>query len=426
MTRSRPTRALGCALFLATVAGCASAEGPRSMEGSPPGRPSAPAQAAPAAPSQSFAQWRQGFRGKALAQGIGASVFDTAFEGVSPNAQVMKLDAYQPEFSKPIWEYLDSAVSDQRVETGRQMRAAKGPLLDRIEQRFGVDREIVLAIWGLESAFGVNYGDIPVIESLATLAWEGRRQDFAEEQLLAALRILQAGDVTPRRMVGSWAGAMGHTQFIPTSFEQYAVDLAGDGKRDLWSEDAADALASTANYLSRFGWRMGEPTAVEVRLPQGFDFAQADPSIRRPASEWAAMGVTGFGGGALPAAAEVAIIAPAGARGPAFAAYPNFRTIMRYNNATSYALAASLLAQRIEGGAGIRGEWPRGDRPLSRTERIEMQERLTRMGYDTQGVDGIIGPNSRDAIRNFQQARGITPDGYDSMALLEALRRAGG
>ncbi|MFO7854200.1 MAG: lytic murein transglycosylase [Paracoccaceae bacterium] len=351
---------------------------------------------------------------------------DEASAGVGVNARVLELDAYQPEFVRPIWDYLDSAVSETRVETGRRLLDEKASLLARIEARHGVDREVLLAVWGLESAYGFNYGDIPVIESLATLAHEGRRRDFAEEQLIAALRILQSGDVTPDRMVGSWAGAMGHTQFIPTSLAAYAVDFDGDGRRDLWAPDAADALASTANYLARFGWEQDAPTAIEVRLPDGFDHALADAAIRRDPAVWREMGVTRADGRALPEGGEVAILAPAGAAGPAFAAYPNFRAILRYNNATSYGLAVSLLSARIAGAGPLIGDWPRGDRPLSRAETEEMQRRLTALGHDTGGTDGIVGPMTRAAIRGFQDARGLTPDGYASADLLERLRAAGG
>jgi membrane-bound lytic murein transglycosylase B len=288
-----------------------------------------------------------------------------------------------------------------------------------------VDSEAVLAVWGLESSFGGNFGSMSVIRSMATLAYEGRRKKFAEDELLAALRILEAGDITPERLVGSWAGAMGHTQFIPSSFLAYAVDFTGDGRRDLWAPDAIDALASTANYLSRFGWDRGVPPVVEVSLPAGFDYAQADQSIRKPVAEWQALGVRALDG-QLPGGAEVSILLPAGARGPAFAAYPNFRTIKRYNNSTSYALAVAKLADRIRGGPAIRASWPRGDRPLSRTEKQELQSRLTALGFDTKGVDGIIGPNSRTAVRQFQKARGLVPDGYVSADLLQAVRSAGG
>lgn len=413
------------ALALLLAAGQAAADTSQA----PPERPGAASTGMeaptprPGSPAE-FRAWIRDFRDKALAAGIRREIFDAAFEGVSVNARVLELDAYQPEFVRPIWEYLDSAVSEARVAIGREKLAEKRELLAQIESRHGVDREIVLAIWGLESAFGAEYGDIPVVESLATLAFEGRRADFAEEQLLSALRILQAGDVSPERMVGSWAGAMGHTQFIPTSFEAYAVDFQGDGRRDLWSADAADALASTANYLSRFGWELDEPWGLEVRLPQGFDYRLADQAEHRPAARWNELGVRGRDGAPLPAGEEVSVITPAGAQGPAFAVYPNFRVIRRYNNATSYALAAGLLADRIAGRPGVQAGWPRDDRPLSRTEREEMQRRLTALGFDTQGVDGVIGPDSRAAIRDFQSAQGMTPDGYASASLLRALRRA--
>ncbi|MEM6423508.1 MAG: lytic murein transglycosylase, partial [Pseudomonadota bacterium] len=253
------------------------------------------------------------------------------------------------------------------------------------------------------------------------LAHDGRRRPFAEDQLLAALAILEAGDIAAPRMVGSWAGAMGHTQFIPTSFVDYAVDHDGDGRRNVWAPDAADALASTANYLARFGWDFGAPAAIEVRLPAGFDYALADTDAR-PAAAWAGLGVRPIQGGSLPAGDTVRILLPAGAAGPAFAIYPNFRVIRRYNNATSYALAVSHLGDRIRGGPPFTAGWPRGDRALSRNETRELQERLTARGFDTRGADGIIGPNTRSAVRAFQAAQGLTPDGYVSGSLLETLR----
>lgn len=373
----------------------------------------------------SFAQWRDRFRVKALASGISAATFDRAFRGVQLNRKVVELDNRQPEFSRAIWEYLDSAVSSTRVANGREKARAMSSALRSIQSKYRVDFPAVLAVWGLESGYGANFGSIKVIESLATLAYDGRRKDFGEEQLLAALKILQAGDITPERMVGSWAGAMGHTQFIPTSFLRFAVDHTGDGRRDIWAPDAVDALASTANYLAHFGWAFGAPAAVEVKLPGGFDYALASQSIRKSISEWRAIGIQAVSGGLIESEG-VSIIVPGGARGPAFAVYPNFRVIKRYNNATSYALAVARLAARIAGDGPIKGTWPRDDRALSRSEKQELQKRLTAMGYDTQGVDGIIGPNSRDAVRAFQKARGLVPDGYVSGRVLQAVRAAGG
>jgi membrane-bound lytic murein transglycosylase B len=352
----------------ATAMLCAACAASSPTGPAPQARPSAeaPAEASSARPAIGFAEWREEFRGRARREGVADTVFDDAFAGVTPNQRVLELDGRQAEFVRPIWEYLDSAVSETRVANGRAEAARKAELLRGIEQRFGVEGEVALAIWGIESAYGANYGDIPVIESLATLAWEGRRRDFAEQQLLAALRILQAGDITPDRMVGSWAGAMGHTQFIPTSFEAYAVDFTGDGRRDLWSADAADALASAANYLARFGWRLGQPWGLQVRLPAGFDYALADERPR-PVSLWRAQGVTLADGAALPDHGEAAILLPAGAQGPAFATFANFNVIKRYNNATSYALAVGRLSDRIAGDGPLAAEWPRDQRPLSRT-----------------------------------------------------------
>ena len=262
-----------------------------------------------------------------------------------------------------------------------------------------------------------------MIESLATLAYDGRRRAFAEEQLIAALKILAAGDVAPEAMKGSWAGAMGHTQFIPTSYLDYAVDFDQDGRRNVWADEPTDALASAAHYLERFGWRPGAPAAVEVRLPDGFDFAAANPAIRQSATGWQTLGVAAVGG-SLPQGDDVAILVPAGARGPAFAVYPNFRVIQRYNNSTAYALAVSHLADRITGKGAIVQPWPRDDRTLSRTEKTELQERLTALGYSTGGADGIVGPNTLRAVRRFQSARGLVPDGYVSGDLLDAVRTA--
>lgn len=415
-----------CALAL--LGGCASAEGPETMSITPEAKPAQRAAEArvDAADQAGFAAWRDRFRARARAAGIADPIFDAAFAGVRMNARVLELDAYQAEFARPIWEYLDRAVSDTRVAKGREELILKTDILRQIEERYGVDRQVVLAIWGLESAYGANYGDIPVIESLATLAYHGRRAAWAEEQLIEALKIIQSGDIQVARMVGSWAGAMGHTQFIPTSYQAYAVDFAGDGRRDIWSADAVDALASTANYLSRFGWRKGEPWGVEAKVPAGFDYALADGSTRRAVAFWRDRGVTAANGAPLPDHGEAAIVAPAGARGPAFAIFHNFGVIKRYNNATSYALAVGHLGDRIKGGGPFAGAWPRGDRPLSRNEQIEMQTLLTRLGFDTGGTDGIIGPNSRDAIRGFQRAQGQPQDGYASAALLTALRRAAG
>jgi len=373
-----------------------------------------------------FRAWRADFRRRTRAAGISARVFDRAFAGVGVNRTVLKRDRYQPEFSRPLWDYLDSAVSEARIATGRAKARAHRRLLQEIEAKYGVDHPVLVAIWGLESAYGRILGDIPVIESLATLAHDGRRRAWAEEQLIAALEILAAGDVTPRKMLGSWAGAMGHTQFIPTSYRDHAVDQTGDGRRDIWSDDPADALASTANYLATAGWRTGAPAAIAVALPANFDYALADPAVRRPVRAWRELGIAAKSGAELPSGEATRILAPAGARGAAFLLYPNFDAIRRYNNATSYALAVTLLAQHIDAEAAHRVAladlvWPRSERALSNSEKRELQRRLTALGFDTQGTDGIVGPNTRSAVRAYQKAVGLTPDGYVSAELLERL-----
>ena len=294
--------------------------------------------------------------------------------------------------------------------------------MDRIEARFGVDQEVVVAIWGLESAYGTFMGDRSLIGSLATLASDGRRPAFFEDQLIAALRILQAGDVTADRMTGSWAGAMGHTQFMPTSYLTHAVDFTGDGRRDIWGEDPADALASTAAYLAHFGWTKGMPLGLEVTLPQAFDYTQSGERVKKSVAEWQASGVRTATGGDLPDHGAASVLLPAGHRGAAFLIFANFRVIERYNTADAYVIAVGHLADRIAGGPPIKALWPREDRVLLATERTELQARLTSAGFDTQGVDGRIGPNTIAAVRAFQRARGLVPDGYPGLDILSRLR----
>ncbi len=369
-----------------------------------------------------FDRWIAGFRKRALAQGIRAQVFDAAFRGVQYDTEVIEKDRNQTEFTKQIWEYLDIVASEERIRNGRAALRQNRKLLAEIEVRYGVEAEVVAAVWGLESAYGTRRGDTPVIGALATLAFDGRRGKFFEDQLVAALRILQSGDVDPKHMTGSWAGAMGHTQFIPTSYLAYAQDFRGDGKRDIWSDDPTDALASTAAYLAHYGWTMGQPWGVEVVLPRGFDYAQAGTRIRKSPGEWAALGVRDVAGRPVPDYGRASILLPAGARGAAFMIFDNFKVISRYNAADAYVIGVGHLADRIAGGGPLRADWPRDDRFLAFAERKEMQERLTRAGYDTGGADGIIGPNTIAAIRAFQRAQGMVPDGYASYEILRRLR----
>lgn len=369
-----------------------------------------------------FGRWIEGFRSRAIARGISPGTLDAAFRGIEYNSSVIEKDRNQSEFTKAIWDYLDSAVSDTRIADGRAALDSHIELLDRIEAAFGVDREVVVAIWGLESSYGANRGNTPLIESLATLAYDGRRGDFFEAQLLAALEIVQSGAVAPDRMTGSWAGAMGHTQFIPTSYLSFAVDFTGDGRSDIWSDDPTDALASTAAYLARSGWRKDAPWGVEVVLPDGFDFGLTGERVKKSAAEWAALGVRDVAGGMVGDHGPASILLPAGARGAAFMIFPNFHVIETYNTADAYVIAVGHLADRIAGGPPIRAAWPREDRALLAAERRELQERLTRAGFDTGGVDGLIGPRTIAAVRAFQRASGLVPDGYASLEILRRLR----
>lgn len=370
----------------------------------------------------SFKRWIDGFRARARASGISESVFNAAFEGVRYNTDVIRRDRNQSEFTKQIWEYLDSAASDTRVKNGRAAYRENKSTLDRIEARFGVEAEVVAAVWGLESAYGKYRGSEPIIEALATLAFDGRRGRFFEQQLIAALKIIQAGDVPPNRMTGSWAGAMGHTQFIPTSYLDYAVDFTGDGKRDIWSDDPTDALASTAAYLKRFGWTKGQPWGVEVELPRGFDYSQTGERVKKSPTQWAAMGVRDTNGRKVPDHGRASILLPAGAQGAAFMIFDNFHVIERYNSADAYVIGVGHLSDRIRGEGPIRAKWPRDDRNLRFAEKKEMQRLLTARGFNTEGVDGIIGPNTIQAIRRFQSTQGLVPDGYASYDVLRRLR----
>ncbi|MEB0044513.1 MULTISPECIES: lytic murein transglycosylase [unclassified Pseudomonas] len=375
-------------------------------------------------PTQTFAEWQAGFRKDALAAGIRADVFDRAFANVSVDMSVIRADRSQPEFSRPVWEYLDGALSPLRVRKGQALISQYSDVLQSIEQRYGVDRQALVAVWGMESNFGQFQGTKSVINSLATLAYEGRRPAFAHAQLIAALQILQHGDIEPEKMLGSWAGAMGQTQFIPTTYNTHAVDFDGKGRRDIWGSPT-DALASTAHYLQSSGWQKGQPWGFEVQLASGFNYSLADGAIRKSVAEWLQMGVTLPNGRQIPTGSEhlsAALLLPAGYRGPAFLILDNFRAILKYNNSSSYALAVSLLSERFNGAGLINGMWPKDDLPLSRTERIELQNLLSARNYDAGTADGIIGANTRKAIRIAQQSFGWPADGYPTHQLLDALR----
>ncbi|MDR3499427.1 MAG: lytic murein transglycosylase [Parvibaculum sp.] len=371
-----------------------------------------------------FADWLTAFRLDAMKAGIKGGTFNRALDGVTPDADVVAADQNQPEFTRPVWDYLNSALSDKRIQRGKAALIENKALLGRIEKAYGVDRHILVSVWALESNFGDFMGSQNVVRSLATLGFEGRRPDYGRTQLIAALKIIQAGDIQPEEMTGSWAGAMGQTQFIPTTYLAHAVDFDGDGKRDIW-HSTADTLASTAQYLQSSGWETGGRWGYEVTMPVGFDYALADMAITKTVSEWEKLGLKRADGrrfGATDEEAKASLLLPAGYKGPAFLVLKNFRAILVYNNSTSYALAASLLADRFRDMGEIRGRWPTEERVLTRTEREELQALLMSKGYDVGKPDGVIGYNTRKAIRSFQTSVGLPPDGFATVALLEKIR----
>lgn len=365
---------------------------------------------------QSFEGWKQGFL--ARHGGANRAAFERELAGLSPDPSVIRLDGNQPEFSRPVGAYVQNAVSDQRIAQGRD-RLMSAPV--EAEQRYGVPREILVGIWAQESAFGQVQGDHDVIRSLATLAHDGRRRDWAEEQLKEALTIIVEGRAPRERLKGSWAGAMGQSQFMPDNYRRLAVDGDGDGVVDIWNSPA-DALMSAAHLLSNAGWKRDQRWHYEVTLPQGFDYALAEGE-RQPWSYWAQRGVVLSRGGA-PSSAEQAegatILLPQGAAGPAFLALPNHYVIRRYNNSVAYALAIGMTADGIAGRPGLVAAWP-DEAPLSRDQRLGAQRALAAAGFDPGGVDGIVGSGTRRALRGWQQANGLTPDGHLTAALADRL-----
>jgi membrane-bound lytic murein transglycosylase B len=413
-------------LFIALVlAGCAdtSRQPPIFL---PPVTPvpvqPAPTPTPPAQPNaMSFEAWLSSYRVKALAAGIPAGVLDRELSGLTPNMQVAAQDTKQPEFSKPVSDYLKGVVSDTRVTQGQAFREDLS-YLPAIEQRYGVPRETVLAVWAMESAFGKLQGNFDIVRSLATLAWEGRRRAWAEGELTAALRIIATGEASRSRLKGSWAGAMGQTQFLPSVFLSTAVDGDGDGRRDIWGS-THDALASTANYLAKAGWQQGQGWAEEVILPAGFDYSLAEGDKLAPPA-WEAMGVKRADGRAWSSAELAApsqLLLPSGARGPAFLALPNHFAIRKYNNSMSYALGIGMLADRFAGESGVVTPWPY-EVPLSLAARQQAQRDLARLGFDPGAPDGVIGANSRAALRAWQKSRGLPADGYLSLAMVQRLQ----
>jgi len=355
-------------------------------------------------------------------RGVSREAFEQLTAGLTPDLSIMDLLDAQPEFNKSPWDYLDILVSDERIARGRELLAQDGAVFAAVERAYGVDRHILAAIWGVESNYGTKGGDRSVLRSTATLACVGRR-DFFREEFLAALEIAARGDVKADRLIGSWAGAFGPTQFMPSTFKRFAVDFDHDGRRDV-VDSVADVMASTANNLKTDGWVPGESWGYEVVLPAGFDYLLADRSKQMTVGQWQALGIKRIGDKPFPRASEKAfLLLPAGARGPAFLMLQNFRVIMKYNPAEAYALAIGHLADRLRGGGPFAQVWPREERALSMSERFEMQQLLAQRGYDIGEPDGLLGPRTRIAIRNFQAATGQIPDGFASMLVLDRLRQ---
>lgn len=373
-----------------------------------------------------FRQWVERLWPSARRKGVSRRTFNTAFRGVRPDPEVIRSAHYQPEFVRPIWDYMASAASDQRIEVGQTMLRKYRTLLNKLERRFKVDRYVIIAIWGMESNYGLSRGDQNVIRSLATLAYrDRRRRRFGRQQLLSALRILQKGDISVKNMKGSWAGAMGHTQFIPTTYSAYAVDFDGDGKRDIWNSPI-DALASTANYLHKSRWRFGQTWGYEVKLPKKLRKARTRLKRRKTLHYWKKLGIKRVSGKEFPRLKDkAALYMPAGRAGPAFLVLNNFRSILRYNNAATYALAVGHLSDRLRGYGHFSASWPTRHKPLARDERLELQKLLMAKGFDTGGADGVIGNQTLHAVRKYQKSRGLKVDGWPSARVLKKLRNDG-
>ncbi len=369
-----------------------------------------------------FTQCIDGLQGAASTAGVSESAYRRFTQELQPDMSVIEKLDFQPEFRTPIWDYLAGLVDDERVAEGRALLAQHAETLERAQQRYGVDPATVVAVWGVESNFGQSFGKYPLVQALGTLSCYGRRQAYFRTELYATLRILQAGHIAPERLVGSWAGAFGHTQFMPSTFERLAVDFDGDGRADLM-DSTPDALASTANFLARAGWQSGQPWGFEVKLPEGFNTGGEGRRSKRAMSEWNARGVTRVDGSPLPASlGSAGLMTPAGPGGPAFLVFKNFDAIYSYNAAESYGLAIAHLADRLRGGGPFVTPWPTDDPGLTRAERRELQAQLILRGHDIGEVDGMLGEKSRVAIRAEQERLGHEVNGRGGQKLLQALR----
>ena len=361
----------------------------------------------------------------ALKQGVPAATVDRAFQGLTPDQKVIDLDNRQPEFSLTYAKYVGGTVSLDRIQKGQQKMAQHRALLDQLQAEYGIPPQYLMAFWGIETNYGTFMGDFRVVRSVATLACMTKRRDFFSNETVQALRILNNNHMTSEQMRGSWAGAMGNMQFMPSTFTRWAVDRDGNGRIDIWNS-LPDAFASAANFLRGIGFKPGLPSSEEVMLPAGFPLDQADTTVEKPVKAWAAMGVKKMNGGALPAVDDAAsILLPAGFRGPAFIIYPNFKAVMNWNRSTLYALSVGILARQIAGGPPVQQQAPADDAPISRDTVIDMQNRLARLGLYKDETDGLLGPKTRSALRLFQQQQALPADGHptqESIRRLQAVR----
>jgi len=378
-------------------------------------------------PNNNFQSCLANLRSQAIAAGVSGATYDRYTQNLTPDYSVIDKLNYQPEFSTPIWDYLSGLVDEERVELGKQKLAQYRDVLNRASQTYGVPPETIVAVWGVESNFGDISGKYPLLQALGTLSCEGRRQSYFRTEFFATMRILQRGDLTEDQLKGSWAGAFGHTQFMPSTYERLAVDFDGDGRRDLVSS-TADALASTANFLNKAGWQAGMPWGFEVKVPQGMSIDGEGRRSKKALSSWSARGVTRIDGsplvqGALSSSTSAGLMAPAGVNGPVFLVFKNFDAIYSYNAAESYGLAIAHLSDRLKGARPFATSWPTDDPGTSRMERREIQQFLINRGYDIGAVDGLIGDKTRVAIRQEQTRLGLNPTGRAGQQILRAFRQ---
>lgn len=370
-----------------------------------------------------FVVWLEGVKAEGLARGLKQSTLDAALDGVEPIERVLELDKRQPEFTRSFWGYLESFITQDRIDRGKKLLVTHANLLERVARQYGVQPRFLVSFWGMETNFGDYTGGFPVIGSVATLAYDDRRAAFFRAELFHALTILDQGHISVKDMNGSWAGAMGQVQFMPSTFTGYAVDGNGDGHKDIWT-NLPDIFSSAANYLSQIGWDDTETWGREVQLPDGFDLDLVDLKAPKPISEWQALGVRRADGQDLPQAdIEGAIVLPAGVKGPAFLVYGNFNAIMTWNRSIYYALAVGYLSDRLDGKGPLVAQKPADDAPLYRKDVLDLQYLLTAAGFDTGKPDGMVGPMTRAAVKAYQKANGLPPDGYPTQDLLSDLRK---